>query len=99
MGVLDEMKFRVWWIPQIPMTRFEVDVDTLEAGRKICDVLADYDKFQFKNKIKPDYCNAGGIVFSHPQYEGCDWIDVPEDEDEWSYILEDIDALSNAEAA
>lgn len=52
---------RVWWIPQVPMKPFEVDVSSVEEGVKLMDTLADYDAFQFENKIKPDYCNAGGL--------------------------------------
>ena len=99
MDAPEKMKFKVWWIPQIPMKRFEVDVDTVCAGRKLCAVLADYDRFQFNNNVKPDYCNAGGVVFSHPQYEGGNWVDVPDCEDEWSYVIEEINALANVEAA
>jgi hypothetical protein len=25
------------------------------------DVLADYDLFQLEHRVKPDYCNAGGL--------------------------------------
>ena len=52
---------QVWWIPQVPMKSFNVPVDSVEMGVKIMDVLAEYDLFQFKNKVKPDYSNAGGL--------------------------------------
>ena len=53
---------QVWWIPQVPMeNQFCVDVETAEEGAKIVDTLARYDAFQFENRIKPDYCNVGGI--------------------------------------
>lgn len=55
-------KLRVWWIPQVPMKSFFVDVSNLQEGVLLLKVLADYDIFQFENNIKPDYCNAGGIV-------------------------------------
>ena len=53
---------RVWWVPQVPMKAFHVPVSSIQEAKKILEVLADYDMFQFKNKIKPDYCNAGGLV-------------------------------------
>jgi len=31
---------------------------------------ADYDLFQFKNKIKPDYCNAGGLNIYESDSDG-----------------------------
>lgn len=52
---------RVWWIPQVPGAMFTVPVASLEEAVKLMTVLADYDAFQFANKIKPDYCNAGGL--------------------------------------
>jgi len=52
---------QVWWMPQIPMKAFIVDVSSVSEGVKIMNVLAFYDIFQFENKIKPDYCNTGGI--------------------------------------
>lgn len=54
-------QLQVWWIPQVPMKSFNVDVDSPSEAKKIMQVLTDYDKFQFDNRIKPDYCNAGGL--------------------------------------
>lgn len=36
---------KIWWIPQIPMKSFEVEVDSVEQAIKILKVLADYDIF------------------------------------------------------
>lgn len=52
---------RVWWIPQVPGKAFHVDVASVAEGVKLMDVLAKYDAFQLANRIKPDYCNAGGL--------------------------------------
>ena len=52
---------QVWWIPQVPMKSFDIDVKSVEEGVKILGVLANYDLFQFENNVKPDYCNAGGL--------------------------------------
>lgn len=54
-------KLQVWWIPQVPMKAFTVDVSSVEEGVKLMNVLADYDAFQYENRVKGDYCNAGGI--------------------------------------
>ena len=65
---------RIWWIPQIPGLEFHVSVSTPSEAKKIINVLADYDIFQFENKIKPDYCNAGGLeVFQSGQW--LEWYD------------------------
>lgn len=83
------MKMRVWWIPQVPMKSFNVEVDSVEEGVKIMDVLADYDAFQFENNIKPDYCNTGGIQFfdttdteDGPDGSWVDWWDEETGEDD-----------------
>lgn len=71
---------RVWWIPQIPMKHFHVDVESVKDGVLLLTTLENYDKFQFKNKIKPAYCNAGGLLMWDDELESddkkdkwCDW--------------------------
>lgn len=53
---------RVWWIPQVPGKQFWWPVRDLREANLLLDVLAEYDLFQLKHRIKPDYCNAGGLV-------------------------------------
>ena len=53
---------RVWWMPQVPSKEtFTVTVETPKEAKKILDVLAEYDIYQLKHNIKPDFCNAGGL--------------------------------------
>ena len=52
---------RVWHIPQVPGKPFYVGVDTLQEAQRLLNVLANYELFQYKNKIKPYYCNAAGL--------------------------------------
>ena len=67
---------QVYWIPQVPMKPFTVDVSSIEEAVKVMDILAQYDLFQFHNNIKPDYCNAGGLrVWSREYAEWEDWYD------------------------
>ena len=66
-----ELKLRVFWIPQISMEPFYVDVSSVDEGVKIIDILAKYDLFQYKNNIKPDYSNAGGLEM----WEDGEWVD------------------------
>jgi hypothetical protein len=78
---------RVWWIPQVPGKAFRVPVASLEEGVKLLIVLADYDLFQYKNRIKPDYSNAGGIealvkIDPYELPEWCDWYDEESGEDD-----------------
>lgn len=67
-------KLRVWWIPQVPGKPFYVPVDSLVEARLLLDTLAKYDQFQFENRIKPDYCNTGGLQ-SFEDDEWTDWYD------------------------
>jgi hypothetical protein len=54
-------ELRLWWIPQVPGKVFRAPVASVLEARLLYDTLADYDAFQFKNRIKPDYANAGGL--------------------------------------
>lgn len=52
---------RVWHVPQIPMKPFHVPVKSVAQAKFVIKVLADYDLFQLKMKVKPDYSSAQGL--------------------------------------
>lgn len=89
-----KQKLQVWWVPQVPMSAFTVPVATIGEGVKIMDVLAAYDNFQFVNKVKPDYCNAGGLSQWTDDSDGegtpgwADWYDDESGEDDPMAFLE-----------
>ena len=56
-----EGDLRVWHIPQIPGKPFLVNVPGVAQAILVLRALADYDRFQFENRIKPDYCNTQGL--------------------------------------
>lgn len=62
---------QVWWVPQVPMKAFTVPVKTLREAKLLLDTLAKYDVFQFENKVKPDFSNAGGLNI----FEDGEWVD------------------------
>lgn len=66
---------KVWWIPQVPGKAFDVPVATIDEAKKLLTILADYDAFQFRQKIKPDYANVGGLVV----FEDGEWTDWCDD--------------------
>lgn len=68
-------KFRVWWIPQIPMQPFTILVDTLVQAKSILTVLGKYDLFQFVKNIKPDFSNGGGLDMLEDD-EWTEWYDT-----------------------
>ena len=70
-GKEKEGDLKVYHIPQVPMKPFEVPVNSTGEAIKVMDILARYDTFQLENNIKPDYCNAQGLVV----FEGGEWID------------------------
>ena len=74
-----EGDLRVWWIPQVPMEAFYVPIKNIDEAKLLIHTLADYDIFQFKNNIKPDYSNTGGLQ----KYNGTEWEEY-EDDDERS---------------
>lgn len=70
--ITETRPLEVWWIPQVPMKSFVVKVNNLREGKLLLTVLADYDLFQYENRIKPDYSNAGGLrVLDKDEWE--DW--------------------------
>lgn len=71
---------RVWHIPQIPGKAFRAEVASPGEAKKVIAILADYDLFQYRNRIKPDYANASGLeVYEADAGEGrpgwCEWCD------------------------
>lgn len=72
------IKLRVCHFPQIPCKPFTVTVESPQEAKKIMDILADYDHFQFDNNIKPDYCNMS--VFECWDEEEQDWLEWNDEE-------------------
>ena len=75
-------KMRVWWIPQVGVINeaFHIPVQSVEEGKKVMDTLAAYDAYQVQNRIKPDYCNVGGLEIYNPETEEYeDWYFETED--------------------
>lgn len=68
-------KYRVWWIPQVGIWKtFFVPVESPEEGQKIIDLLSAYDCFEYNQRVKPDYCNTGGLqMFDENKNEWVDW--------------------------
>jgi hypothetical protein len=75
-----------WHCPQVGRSpTYRREVPTLEQAQLLQDAFADYDLFQFENRIKPDYCNTSGIEM---------W---DEDEQEWLELDEDDIEVMNKE--
>lgn len=88
-------KLRVWWVPQVGMEKtFYIPVNSVEEGKKMIDVLAAYDAFQYQNRIKPDYCNVGGLqMFDEAEGEWNDWYLETDDE-----YFDDVDKYCESDS-
>ena len=53
--------YKVWHIPQVPGEPFYVPVPDVSTAIIVLRALAEYDLFQLKHHIKPDYCNTQGL--------------------------------------
>jgi hypothetical protein len=76
-------QLKVWWIPQVPGKPFEVLLSSFAQAKTLLEALAQYDLFQLAHNIKPDYCNAGGLMIwdaSAPDENGDCWTDFNTDE-------------------
>lgn len=80
--------YRIWWIPQVPMPAMRVEVNSLVEAKLLLDTLATYDRFQYEQRVKGDYCNAGGLEVYDPESEDWyDWYDEETGEDISSFTL------------
>ena len=86
-------KLRVAHYPQLPCKPFIVEVKDIKEAKKIIDILANYDLFQYENNIKPDYCNTSVVEeFNEETQEWNDWYDEEtgtDDLEEYLELLED----------
>lgn len=89
---MTKQQMRVTWIPQVGYdAEMVIPVKDVFEGVKIMEVLANYDLFQYENRIKPDYSNMGFLEvyedgewcdWGGAEYEG-KWFDNPKEYVEW----------------
>ena len=70
-------RYKVWYIPQVPMKAFEVETTDPKVAHLILDILGLFSFFEYENNIKPDYADAGGVVVMNDDGE---WEDLEEEE-------------------
>ena len=70
------MKYKVRYVPQVPMESFEVEVENIEMAIKLYETIVKLSIFEFKNKIKSDYSDAGWIQYFNE--EDNEWCDIEE---------------------
>lgn len=79
-----EPVLHIWHIPQVPMKAFRYQVKTPIEGMRLLNVLADYDLFEFENRVKPDYSNAQGLA-----------VYIPFEDEEWEWETTEGDQASD----
>jgi hypothetical protein len=83
------MILRIAHYPQVLCEAFYVDVATIDEALKIINVLANYDLFQYHNKIKPNYANM--CVLEYYDEEEHDWLEW---NDEEGYTIDKYDLVN-----
>lgn len=73
-------EFRMWYIPQIPMPPFTREFDTAREAQAALDLIFAFSFFEFENRVKPDYTDAGGIEIWDE--DAAEWGDYDDFEDE-----------------
>jgi hypothetical protein len=79
--------------PQVPCKSFDVHVASIEDAARIMDLLAEYDDWQFRHRIKPDYSNATVLQVYDADADGdgnpdwTDWHDEETDESDPRKVL------------
>lgn len=51
-------KYRISYIPQVPMAPFEREYDDFETAKAVLNAVIDFSIFEFENRVKPDYSDA-----------------------------------------
>lgn len=70
-------RFKVWYIPQVPMPAFEREYTDFDTAKAVVNALIGLSIFEFENRVKPDYADMAGIA----RWEDGEWCDV--DEADW----------------
>lgn len=68
--------FRAWYVPQMPMAAFEFPTATRAEATLVLDAITKFSMFEFENRVKPDYSDAGGVQ----EFVDGEWMDVEEDD-------------------
>lgn len=94
MKAMTQPKLRVYWFPQVPCDMFCRQVGNLVEAKLLLEVLADYDQFQYDHRIKPDYCNAGGLQeWYEEDQEWVEWTDEDTGRKIDDYTLDELREL------
>lgn len=71
----------------MPGKPFYVEVKDIGQAIWLYNILADYDEFQYRHNVKPDYSNAGGLE----TFEDGDWTEwYNEDGDDFREVMDII---------
>lgn len=71
------MMYRIWYVPQIPCESFKREYSSVEECLETLELLTDFSRFEYENKIKPDYSEMFGMEY---------WCDDDQCEEDWCEI-------------
>lgn len=90
-------KLRVCHFPQLQCEPFIVTVENLEKAQLLIDTLANYDIFQYENRIKQDYANMTILEeWDEEEQEWCSWCDAETGIDDVKEYFEFIAGYDNS---
>ena len=75
--------FTLWYIPQVGsgVKTFKYSFSNLLEAVKALDMLYIFSSYEYNNRIKPDYCDMGGVQYWDVMEQA--WYDVDYDALEW----------------
>lgn len=67
-------KLKVWYIPQVPMRSFEINVHSPEEALDLMELISEFSCVMFENKLRPDYTDCCGLItYCHNYDEWVEW--------------------------
>ena len=67
-------RFKIWYIPQVPMPAFEREYEDFETAKTVLNAIINFSIFEYDNNVKPDYSDVAGISFWEEAEQ--DWEDI-----------------------
>lgn len=86
-------QLRVVHYPDVPGKPFTVSVTSLEEAQRTMTMLADYDQFQYQQKLKGDYSSTSFLE----ELEDGEWVDWSDEETGISNVDEYFEFIAECE--
>lgn len=67
-------RFKIFYIPQVPMPAFEREYEDFETAKEVLNAIINFSFFEYDNNVKPDYSDVAGISYWEEAEQ--DWEDI-----------------------